>query len=320
MTRILLYGHFLTRVFKDVGIDLSKEADFEAFSTYDTYDDQSMKMMKFEKAPNGSCVMRVKRAPAQARGQGQAHLGVEEEVEIREIEDEVDLQSDYQQRELELNIPSLQSEGIQFEATFSEPIMSEPTYTAGPSTQSSFIESSSGPVFTEPPHTEIPPHRAPLTPNHAPLMDLFGQISSLGTHIEKFAIVSDTRFYFMEDRMDQYQVGFTSQFEYLQQRFEHIEDRMDQHQAGFTSQFEHLQQMIEHIEDFLESQHEEMMAYLRSMFPPPSPQPGFLRDLLCSFFYVAKRERYLGSRSLQETQVVFVFWFNKKIKIFGFFY
>ena len=72
-------------------------------------------------------------------------------------------------------------------------------------------------------------------------MDLFGQISSLGTHIEKFAIVSDTRFYFMEDRMDQYQVGFTSQFEYLQQRFEHIEDRMDQHQAGFTSQFEHLQ-------------------------------------------------------------------------------
>ena len=66
-------------------------------------------------------------------------------------------------------------------------------------------------------------------------MDLSAQISSLGTHIEEFVVVSDTRFYFMEDRMDQSQVGFISQFEYLQQRFEHIEDRMDQHQAGFTS-------------------------------------------------------------------------------------
>ena len=53
--------------------------------------------------------------------------------------------------------------------------------------------------------------------------------------MEGFSIVSDTRFYSIEDRMDQYQVGFTSQFEYLQQRFEHIEDRMDQHQARFFS-------------------------------------------------------------------------------------
>ncbi|RVW59735.1 hypothetical protein CK203_100240 [Vitis vinifera] len=33
--------------------------------------------------------------------------------------------------------------------------------------------------------------------------------------------------------------------------------------------FEHLQQRIERIESRQESQHEEMMAYLRSVFPPP---------------------------------------------------
>ena len=49
MTRVLPYGRFLTRVFKDVDIDLSRETDFEAPNTYDTYDDHSMEMMKFEK-------------------------------------------------------------------------------------------------------------------------------------------------------------------------------------------------------------------------------------------------------------------------------
>ena len=52
-----------------------------------------------------------------------------------------------------------------------------------------------------------------------------------------------------------------------------MENRMDQYQAGFTSQFEYLQQSIERIEDHLEHQHEEMMAYLRSVFPFPPPQP-----------------------------------------------
>ena len=47
-------------------------------------------------------------------------------------------------------------------------------------------------------------------------MDLSAQINSLGTHMEELAVVSDTRFYSMEDRIDQYQIGFTSQFEYLQ--------------------------------------------------------------------------------------------------------
>ena len=46
--------------------------------------------------------------------------------------------------------------------------------------------------------------------------------------MEGLAVVSDTRFYSMENRMDQYQTGFTSQIEYLQQRFEPMEDRMDQ--------------------------------------------------------------------------------------------
>ena len=67
-TRVLSYGHFLTRVFKDVGINLSKEMDFEAFNTYDTYDDQSMGMMKFEKDLDGSWVRKVEKTPTQSWG------------------------------------------------------------------------------------------------------------------------------------------------------------------------------------------------------------------------------------------------------------
>ena len=89
-TRVLPYGHFLTRVFKDASVDLSRETDFKAPNTYDTYDDQSMGMMKFEKAPNGSQVMKAKKTLAQAWGQRQVHPRVEAEVKIREIEDGVD--------------------------------------------------------------------------------------------------------------------------------------------------------------------------------------------------------------------------------------
>ena len=98
-------------------------------------------------------------------------------------------------------------------------------------------------------------------------MDLSTQISSLGTRMEELTVVDDTRFYSMEDRMDSYQTGFTSQFEHLQQRFKSIEERMDQQQTIF----EHFQQMIERIESRHKSQHEEMMAYLRSVFPLPQP-------------------------------------------------
>ena len=194
------------------------------------------------------------------------------------MEGGVDPQRGSQQREPELDISPLQSKGVQFEATFSESMMSEPTYIAGPSSQPSFIK---------PSHIEIPPHQAPHALDHAPWMDLFAQISSLDTHMEEFAVVSDTRFYSMEDRMDRYQTGFTSQFKYLQQRFERMEDCMDQQQVGFTSRFEslearmdqhqaafeHLQQRIERIEGHQESQHEKMMAYVRSVFPLPPLQP-----------------------------------------------
>ena len=115
----------------------------------------------------------------------------------------VDPQSGYQQREPELDIPPLQSKGVQFETIFSESMMFEPTYTVGPSTQSSFTKPSSGLAFTEPPHTEIPPHQETLAPDHALWMDLSAQISSLGTPMEELSVVSDTQFYSMEDLIEQ---------------------------------------------------------------------------------------------------------------------
>ena len=60
-THVLPYSRSFTRVFKDVGVDLSRETDFEALSSYDTYDDLSIGQMKFEKVPNGSWVRRAER-------------------------------------------------------------------------------------------------------------------------------------------------------------------------------------------------------------------------------------------------------------------
>ena len=65
-TRVLPYGRFLTRVFKDVGVDLSREIDFEVPNIYDTYDEQSLGQMKFEKVPDGSWIRRVERPITQA--------------------------------------------------------------------------------------------------------------------------------------------------------------------------------------------------------------------------------------------------------------
>ena len=70
------------KINKDASVDLSRKTNFEVLNTYDTYDDQSIGTMKFEKAPNGSSVSKSKSAPTQARGQGQSHLGVEEEARI----------------------------------------------------------------------------------------------------------------------------------------------------------------------------------------------------------------------------------------------
>ena len=91
------------------------------------------------------------------------HPGVEEEAEIRDMEDGLDPQRDFEQRGPKLDIPPPpQSEGIHVEATFSEPMITEPSYTVGPSSQ---------PSFTKLPHTKIP-SQAPHATDHAPLMDV----------------------------------------------------------------------------------------------------------------------------------------------------
>ena len=51
--------------------------------------------------------------------------------------------------------------------------------------------------------------------------------------MEELALVHDSRFYSMEEHMDQYQTGVTSRFDRFQQRFESIEERMNQQQATF---------------------------------------------------------------------------------------
>ena len=214
--------------------------------------------MKFEKASDSSWIRRVERPPAQAQGQGQVHPRVEKEAEIQKMEGRLDHQRGFEQREPKLDIPLLLFEGVQIEATFPKSIMFELAYIVGPSSQ---------PSFTELSHTETAPHQTPHVPDHAPWMDLSTQISSLGIFTEELTVVSETRFYSMEDCMDRYQTNFTSQFEYLQQRFERMEDHMDQQQAAF----DYLQQRIERIESRQECQHEEMMAYLHSVFPLPQP-------------------------------------------------
>ena len=102
LTQVLPYGCFLTRVFKDSRVDLSRETDFEAPTSYDTYDEQSLGRMKFEKAADGSY---VRRAEQQAREQGQMHPEAEEEAEIREMENVLDPQRNFEQRGPELDIP-----------------------------------------------------------------------------------------------------------------------------------------------------------------------------------------------------------------------
>ena len=84
-------------------------------------------------------------------------------------------------------------------------MMTEPSYTAKPSSQPSFIEL---------PHTELP-SQAPHAPDHAPWMDVSAQISSLGTRMEELALVHNSHFYSREEHMDQYQTGVTSRFDHF---------------------------------------------------------------------------------------------------------
>ena len=55
-TRILPYGHIMTKIFKAFGIDLTLEDEVEEQSPYDTYNGMSMGRMKFEKVVKGSWV------------------------------------------------------------------------------------------------------------------------------------------------------------------------------------------------------------------------------------------------------------------------
>nr|CAN75019.1 hypothetical protein VITISV_040230 [Vitis vinifera] len=112
--RILPYGRFMTRVFKDAGVDLSREQEVEAPSSYDTYDEQSMARMK-----------RVDRPVPHPQAEGDMHPTVDEEEEIREIEGGVHPQTDFDHREPEFDIPPLQSEGGHIEPTISESMMTE---------------------------------------------------------------------------------------------------------------------------------------------------------------------------------------------------
>ena len=167
-------------------------------------------------------------------------------------------------------------------------MMTEPDFTERPSTQAS---------FTEPTYTEIPPSQAPPTLDHALWMDLFAQISSLGTRMEDLTVVSDTQFYSMENKIDQYQTVFASRFEYLQHR-------------------------IDRIEDCMECLHNEMMAYLHSLFLPPPFQSWWLvGNPFCSFFMLSKGEIFLESRRLDigDSYMNIIFCLDRILLIFSYF-
>ena len=166
----------MTRVFKDAGVDLSKEQEVEAPSSYNTYDEQSMARMKLEKAPDGSWIRRADQPVPQPQAEGDVHPAGDEEEEIGEMEGGVHPQTDFDHREPEFDIPPRQSEGGHIDPTISDAVMTETGYTAGPSGQ---------PSFTEPHYTHTSPGQAPDAAEHAPWMELSAQITSLGTRIEE---------------------------------------------------------------------------------------------------------------------------------------
>ena len=78
--------------------------------------------------------LRLGKPSDRSRGHDQIHPGVEEEAEIIEMKDGLDPQRDFEQRGPELDIPPPhQLEGIHVEATFFEPMMTETSFTTGPS-------------------------------------------------------------------------------------------------------------------------------------------------------------------------------------------
>ena len=53
MTQVLPYGRFLTKVFKEFGLDLSIETESDRVSVFDTYTESTMGIMKFVKSEDG---------------------------------------------------------------------------------------------------------------------------------------------------------------------------------------------------------------------------------------------------------------------------
>lgn len=55
-SKVLPYGHFLTRIFKKFGVALMGEKDIQM--VYDTYNSKSMDMMHFDRLPDGLWVQK----------------------------------------------------------------------------------------------------------------------------------------------------------------------------------------------------------------------------------------------------------------------
>ena len=53
MTRVLPYGRYLTKVFKEFGLELSKETESDKVYVFDTYTKSTMGRMKFVKLEDG---------------------------------------------------------------------------------------------------------------------------------------------------------------------------------------------------------------------------------------------------------------------------
>lgn len=106
--------------------------------------------------------------------------------------------------------------------------------------------------FTKPTFIEVPlPHISEssglyvtLTLDFAPQMDLSTQINSLSTRMKEIPLISGCRFYSLEDEMDQYQFGFTSQYENLATHIKSLTTHLDHFEATFIVQHDELKVLL----------------------------------------------------------------------------
>ena len=188
--RSLPYGRFLTRVFKDAGVDLSRETDVELPSIYDTYNDKSMDRMGFERV-DGVWV-RKRDIPGRAAPGVPPPPTMDEEEHIRSMEGGIDPQPG---DDIGLDIPPLQTAAPpQGESGIPS---SEPRPSEFPPTE---------PIFSEAPQADIPRSSAP----QPPWMELTAQIEALGL------------------RMDHFETTTTSQFTHLSAQQDHILEQQTQ--------------------------------------------------------------------------------------------